>query len=48
MELEELPGDSGKFAVLREGKRPFRHGMVTPREPMIGEESGEDCSARVE
>lgn len=48
MELDELPGESGKFEVLREGKRPFRDGMVMLREPMIGEESGEDCSARVE
>ena len=48
IELEELPGESGKLAVFRGGKRPFRDGIVTPREPMIGEESGEDCSARVE
>lgn len=48
MELDELPGESGKFVVLREGKSPFRDGIAMPREPIIGEESGEDCSARVE
>ena len=43
-----VPGESGKLVELRELKSPFRAGMDTPRELIIGEESGEDCSARVE
>jgi hypothetical protein len=47
-ELCALPRESEKVAEPKGLKMPFRVGMVMPREPMVGEESGEDCSARVE
>ena len=48
-ELVTLIGESGAwdvFGVLL--KRPFLGGIIIPRPPIIGEESGEDCSASVE
>ncbi len=48
-EFATLPGESGTcemFIVLL--KRAFRGGIIMPRPPIIGEESGEDCSANVE
>lgn len=44
-ELDMLAGDSSKLDEL---ERPFRGGIIMPLPPMVGEESGEDCSARVE
>ena len=43
-----VPGKSGRFAMLRGLRRLFRDGIIIPRLPIVGEESGEDCSASVE
>jgi len=44
-ELEMLTGDSSRLDGL---ERPFRGGIIMPFPPMVGEESGDDCSANVE
>lgn len=46
-EFGMLPGESGILAMLRGLKRPLR-GIIMPRPPIMGDESGDDCSARVE
>lgn len=47
-ELDIFPGESGIFILFEELKIFFRVGIVKPRLPIIGEESGDDFSARVE
>ena len=48
-ELATLLGESGTYDTLRVLlKRPFLGGIIIPRPPIVGEESGEDCSAKVE
>ena len=47
-ELDAFPGESGTLDVEIEFKGPLRGGIIMPLPPTVGEESGEDCSARVE
>lgn len=48
-EFAMLLGESGTCDTLRVlFKRPFLGGIIIPRPPIVGEESGEDCSANVE
>ena len=48
-ELGKAPGESGTMGVFAELYKPLRGGIVMPpRPPTTGEESGDDCSARVE
>jgi hypothetical protein len=43
--FELLPGDS---KILDENDRLFRFGIIIARPVIVGDESGEDASARVE
>lgn len=47
-EPEAFPGESGTLDVDMELKGPLRGGIIIPFPPTTGEESGEDCSAKVE
>ena len=47
-ELGAFPGESGTLDVDKGLKSPLRGGIIMPLPPTVGEESGEDCSARVE
>ncbi len=47
-ELAGFPGESGTFDVDKLLKGPFRGGIIMPLPPTVGDESGDDCSARVE
>jgi hypothetical protein len=44
-ELPTMFGDSSTAEVF---PNPFRCGIFTPRPVIVGDESGEDCSASVE
>lgn len=44
-ELDTLIGESNRLDEL---ERPFRGGIIMPLPPMVGDESGDDCSAKVE
>jgi len=47
-ELAGFPGESGMLDVDKVLNGPLRGGIIMPLPPTVGEESGEDCSAKVE
>ena len=47
-EFGTLPGELGLVAMFKGLRRALRGIVIPPRWPMMGDESGDDCSASVE